>query len=222
MANHFKQDQPAEAQELAQVSVQQEGLAPQDPQPEEEKKGMPAWLDLLLTCAITVGVVVLIRIFVADTYQVPTGSMLETIQLNDRLIGEKITYYMRSPMVGEVVTFTDPTDPNVILIKRVIATEGQTVDLVDGHVVVDGKELDEPYVLDKPSDPLPTHAPFLEGPIAYPYQVPKGHVWVMGDNRTNSSDSRYFGAVDVDTVSARALFVFWPFSDAHVFERPTY
>ena len=179
-----------------------------------EQKSIPVWLDLLLTALITVAVVVVMRIFVADTYQVPTGSMLETIQLGDRLVGEKISYRFRTPKAGEVVTFDDPSDPGVTLIKRVIATEGQTVDLVDGAVVVDGAALDEPYVLGKPSEPIDRFAPELDGAITYPYVVPEGCVWVMGDNRTNSLDSRYFGAVDIDAVSSRAMFIFWPFSDA--------
>ncbi len=183
-------------------------------EPLDDSRGIPMWLDLLLTALITVAVVVAMRIFVADTYQVPTGSMLETIQLGDRLIGEKVSYRFRAPKAGEVVTFDDPSDPSVTLIKRVIATEGQTVDLVDGVVVVDGEALDEPYVLDKPSEPIDRFAPELSEPITYPYVVPEGCVWVMGDNRTNSLDSRYFGAVEINTVSSRALFIFWPFSDA--------
>ena len=182
--------------------------------PEEDEGGIPVWLDLLLTAAITVAIVVAMRIFVADTYQVPTGSMLETIQLGDRLIGEKISYRFRTPVAGEVITFDDPTDPGVTLIKRVIATEGQTIDLVDGVVYVDGEALDEPYTLGKESNPIDRHALILDSDITYPYVIPDGCLWVMGDNRTNSLDSRYFGAVQVSTVSSRAVFIFWPFSDA--------
>ena len=181
---------------------------------EEEERSLPVWLDLLTTALITVAVVVFVRIFIADTYEIPTGSMLDTIQLGDRLVGEKVSYRFRSPSAGEVVTFADPSDPSITLIKRVIATEGQTVDLVGGKVVVDGVVLDEPYVQEKLSNPIDRHASFLDEDIAYPYVVPEGCVWVMGDNRTNSLDSRYFGSVPVSTVSSHAVFIFWPFSDA--------
>ena len=88
------------------------------------------------------------------------------------------------------------------------------MDLKDGHVYVDGKKLNEPYVLDKPTYPLEQQSSILSEAISYPYKVPDGCIWVMGDNRTNSLDSRYFGPVSTSKVSSRALFIFWPISDA--------
>ena len=163
---------------------------------------------------IVVGVVLALalRAFVAEVYEVPTGSMLQTVQLGDRLVGEKVSYRFRDPEPGEIVTFEDPEGTGETLLKRVIATEGQEVDLRDGTVYVDGEALDEPYVAGKPSDPIPSDGE--GGGISYPYVVPEGCVWVMGDNRTNSRDSRYFGAVPVDDVTSRALFIFWPLEDA--------
>ena len=178
-----------------------------------ERKSIPVWLDLLLTALITVAVVVVMRIFVADTYQVPTGSMLETIQLGDRLVGEKISYRFRTPKAGEVVTFDDPSDPSVTLIKRVIATEGQTVELTGGVVYVDGVALTETYVQGQ-TMPLAGYAPNLDAAIVYPYTVPEGCVWVMGDNRENSLDSRYFGPVKLEDVTSRARIIYWPPEDA--------
>ena len=150
----------------------------------------------------------LITTFVGRPYQVPSGSMLETIQLKDRVISEKISYYRHGPQQGDIVTFTDPLDPKTTLIKRCIAVGGQTVDLVDGVVYVDGEPLDESaYTGGKPSHPE-------DGPaqIQYPYTVPEGHIWCMGDNRTNSLDSRYFGAVPVDSITGHAFFTYWPIS----------
>ena len=85
---------------------------------------------------------------------------------------------------------------------------------MDGVVYVDGEPLDEPYTDGKPSYPLPTHSSQLSSDIAYPYVVPEGCIWVMGDNRTNSQDSRYFGAIPVSSVTSKAQFVFWPLEDA--------
>lgn len=187
----------------------------QDPDEGYEPGGreLPPWLDMLVTVVVTVLVVILVRMFVMDAYQVPTGSMLNTIQLGDRLFGEKVSYRFREPEAGEIVTFDDPEDASVTLIKRVIATEGQTVDLQGGSVVVDGVVLEEPYAEAGTSYPLDRHAPSLDAGITYPYVVPEGCVWVMGDNRTNSLDSRYFGAVDTGSISSHAIFIYWPPSD---------
>ena len=139
--------------------------------------------------------------------------MLDTIQIGDRLIGEKISYHFSSPKQGDIVTFIDPEDSKSTLIKRVIATAGQTVEFKDGVVYVDGEALDEPYTEGKPTEPLAMQSANA-GSIEYPYTVPEGCVWVMGDNRTNSLDSRYFGPIEVSSITSHGLFIFWPLSDA--------
>ena len=150
-----------------------------------------------------------IRTFVFQAYGIPSGSMENTIEVGDMVFSEKVTYYGSDPQRGDIVTFSDPEIPSRILIKRVIATGGETVDLVDGRVVVDGVALEESYTEGKPSYPL-TAAYGTE--ITYPYTVPEGELWVMGDNRTNSQDSRYFGSIDESSVTGRAVFTYWPLS----------
>jgi len=181
---------------------------------EDEKHRGPLGMvaEFAITVVVALGLAMVLRTFVFEVYEVPTGSMLETIQEGDRLVGEKITYHFDSPKRGDVVTFDNPDGSGSTLIKRVIATGGQTVDLVGGVVYVDGEPLDEPYTLGKASDPLPYSLSGSE--ISYPYTVPEGSVWVMGDNRTNSLDSRYFGTIRVDDITSKAVFIFWPFSDA--------
>lgn len=180
---------------------------------EEEAPARPAWLELLMTILGTLVLAVVIRLFIAETYEVPSGSMLETIQLGDRLVGEKVTLHWQAPVPGDIVTFNDPDGSGSTLIKRVIATSGQVVDLSDGYVLVDGVPLNEQYVQGKPSYALDGHATNLSENVSYPYTVPEGHVWVMGDNRTNSLDSRYFGAIPLSSVTSKALFIYWPISD---------
>lgn len=169
-------------------------------------------IEMVITVAVALAVALLLRTFVFEVYEVPTGSMLETIQEGDRLVGEKVTYRYSEPKQGDIVTFSNPDGSDTTLIKRVIATGGQTVNLVDGVVYVDGVALDEPYTLGKASYPLDYSLTGVS--VSFPYTVPEGSVWVMGDNRTNSLDSRYFGAVSVDDITSRAVFIFWPFSDA--------
>ena len=179
---------------------------------EPPKTGTPWYVQTIGIVVASLILSVFIRVFVAEVFIVPSGSMLQTIQLGDRLVGEKITYHFTQPKAGDVITFKSPEDNSTILVKRVIATGGQTVTMQDGKVLVDGKALDEPYTAGKLSYPL--DKTIVEGGLSYPYTVPEGYVWVMGDNRTNSLDSRYFGAVSVANITSHCLFIYWPFEDA--------
>lgn len=166
---------------------------------------------LIIMIAIVAAATVALRMFVFVPYEIPSGSMEQTIMTGDMVFSEKISYYTRDPERGDIVTFEDPEVDERTLIKRVIATGGQTVDLVNGKVVVDGVELDEPYVNGAESYPLERNAAGVV--VEYPYTVPDGFVWVMGDNRTQSQDSRYFGAIPISSITGRAALVYWPIED---------
>ncbi len=161
--------------------------------------------------AFVIGFTFLLRTFVFVPYEIPSGSMERTIMTNDRVFSEKVSYYFRTPAKGDIVTFADPEVPGRTLIKRVIATEGQVVDIRDGSLFIDGVAQDEPYVLGKPTNKLSYMRPGLA--LTFPFTVPKGNIWVMGDNRTASQDSRYFGAVPVSSVSGKAIVIYWPFNN---------
>ena len=181
---------------------------------EEKDEGGFWWWIKPMVCAVVV--VLIIRIFIMEMFKVPTGSMEETIMTGDMVLTEKVTAHFTGPKQGDVVVFTNPAMDGTVLVKRVIATEGQKLDLIDGVAYVDGEPLDEPYTLDKPSYPLDTHLPGIPT-LRYPLTVPKGKVWVMGDNRINSRDSRYFGPVSLDLVFGHGMFVCWPPSHWHGF-----
>lgn len=175
-------------------------------EPDERKKGLP-WP---LWIAVGLLVALFLRTFVIGAYYVPSESMLNTIHEGDFLLGEMVSLHFEDPRVGDVVTFDSPLAEGETLVKRVIAVGGQTVDLVDGVVYVDGEPLAEPYTEGKPSESL-SDRPGSAG-ISYPYVVPEGMIWVMGDNRTNSKDSRFFGPVSAEDVTSRVLFIYWPLS----------
>lgn len=160
-------------------------------------------LNLIFVIAMIIVLTFCMRTFVFQAYQIPSGSMEDTIQIGDMVFSEKITYYTREAERGDIITFEDPETPSRVLIKRVVATEGETITLVDGKVFVDGVALAEPYTNGLPSNPLNSN-------ITYPYTVPADCLWVMGDNRTNSSDSRFFGAIKESSVTGKALMVYWP------------
>ncbi|MBQ9041238.1 MAG: signal peptidase I [Eggerthellaceae bacterium] len=178
---------------------------------ERPHSALRSFLSIVIMVAVVAIITVLLRLFVFVPYEIPSGSMEETIMTGDMVFSEKVTYYFREPQRGDIVTFDDPEVAGRTLIKRVIAVGGQTVDLVDGKVVVDGVTVDEPYTNGKESYPLSRTA--TDVTVEFPYTVPSGYVWVMGDNRTSSQDSRYFGAIPVSSITGRAALVYWPFSD---------
>jgi signal peptidase I len=144
-----------------------------------------------------------IKTFVIQPFVIPTGSMEPTIMTGDRVLAEKITVRFRDPLQGEIVVFDDPTGRHPQLIKRVIAVGGQTVDIRDGSVLVDGVALQEPYVHGKVSDP---------GTVPLPVTLAPDEVWLMGDNRPNSGDSRFMGPIPESMVRGRAFAIYWPTS----------
>ena len=166
-------------------------------------KSLASWVGSI---ALVIVLVWGIQSFIVCPYTIPSGSMESTIEVGDRIFSEKVSYYVRDIEQGDIVTFDDPEIAGRTLIKRVIATQGQTVDLIDGAVYVDGVPMDEPYTRNLPSDPLKTAA---DQEIYYPYTVPAGQLWVMGDNRIHSADSRYFGSIDASSVSGRAIAIYW-------------
>ena len=170
-------------------------------------RGIMEWV---FTFIIVFAAFMLVRTFVMEPYVVPTGSMDSTIEVGDQIFGQKVTLELGMDVApGDIVIFhnPDPQSENDILVKRVIATAGQTVDLVDGAVVVDGEPLDESYTQGE-SWPLAQQAEGVS--LSYPYTVPEGCIWVMGDNREHSADSRYFGAVPREDLIAVGFFRYWP------------
>ena len=174
---------------------------------EQKPSILRSFLSFLLMLVVVFGAAFLLRMFVIAPYEIPSGSMEPTIMISDKVFSEKISYYLGDVKPGDIVTFEDPEVAGRTLIKRCIAVGGQTVDVHDGFVFIDGQQLNEPYVEGKPSEPL---QPAEGVEISYPYTIPAGYIWVMGDNRTNSADSRYFGAVPASGVTGHAICVYWP------------
>jgi signal peptidase I len=184
-----------------------------NPEPKKRSLGK-IWrliIEFVIILAVAFGVTHLVRTFVIQSYKVPSASMEPTIMIGDSFFADRIFYNIGGLTRGDIICFNDKTQEGRILVKRVIAFGGQTIDLQNGHVVVDGTILFEPYTYGQMTEPLNTQ--FNNIKISYPYVVPEGCLWVMGDNRENSADSRYFGVVKEEDVLGRALFVFWPFED---------
>lgn len=151
---------------------------------------------------------VVIKTFLIQAFYIPSASMEPTLNIQDRVLVNKLSYRLHDVHRGDVVVFErPPNDRGQIrdLIKRVIGLPGETVEGRDGTVYVDGRPLQEPY--------LPTGTVTTD---FGPKQVPDDYVWVMGDNRGNSSDSRVFGPIAQSTIIGRAFIRVWPITAIHL------
>jgi signal peptidase I len=200
------------------------------------RRRIPAWLELPLLVVVAFALALLIKAFLVQAFYIPSGSMERTLLLNDRVLVNKVIYHFREPHRGEIVVFdargtnfpqevTDLGPPSGIgrvlrpiqdllglgapssthIIKRVIGVPGDTVACCDaqGRVTVNGQGLDEPYVYENTP---------RESRSFGPVQVPTGRLWVMGDHRGNSSDSRVNGTIPISNVTGRAFVRIWPLS----------
>ena len=169
---------------------------------EEKKSG--SWQDTVSDWLISIIVAVVlafgIRTFLVEPYMVSGPSMTNTLQDRERLLVNKLVYYPRQPKRGEIIVFKYPSDTRRDFIKRVIAVGGDTIEIRDGKTYVNGEALDESYI----REPFHTNLPRTT--------VPAGHIFVMGDNRNNSEDSRFrdVGFVDLSLVKGKASVIFWP------------
>lgn len=156
--------------------------------------------DWIISILIAVVLAFFIRYYIVELYMVEGPSMRPTLLNGERLVVNKFIYRFKTPEKGEVIVFRYPSDPSRDFIKRVIATPGDTIEIKDGRVFVNGQLLNEPYILEK------TRGSFT---IA---TVPEGRIFVMGDNRNNSEDSRFkdVGFVSYDNVKGKAIMIFWP------------
>jgi signal peptidase I len=141
-----------------------------------------------------------IRTFVAEARYIPSGSMLPTLEVNDRLIIDKVSYGFTDPHRGDIVIFRPPDSLHTedVFIKRVIGLPGDTIEVKNGKVLVNGEPQQESYIAARPD--------YQYGPVT----VSPDHYLVLGDNRNNSFDSHYWGFVPEDHVIGRAVFRFWP------------
>jgi signal peptidase I len=178
--------------------------------PTRERSARRAVVEWLV---IIVGVVVVMLVLQATAVQafwIPSTSMENTLHKDDRVVVDKLSYLFHSVHRGDVVVFTKPKamafSTDKVLIKRVIGLPGDRLVIANGHVYVDDHELTEPYV--------ESDRPTLQGNLkclpASPCVVPAKDVFVMGDNRTDSYDSRYFGPIPKSSIIGRAILRIWP------------
>ncbi|MDP8992455.1 MAG: signal peptidase I [Actinomycetota bacterium] len=165
-------------------------------------RGLGEWAVIVVVAVLAA---FLIKQFLIQAFYIPSASMEHTLEISDRVLVNKLSYRLHDVNRGDVVVFERPADPaeggTKDLIKRVIGLPGETVEGHDGGVYVDGRRLDEPYL-----------ANGMASGDFHPQRVPPGQVWVMGDNRPNSRDSRTFGTIAESEIVGRAFIRVWPVS----------
>ena len=156
--------------------------------------------DWVISIVAAVVMALLIRTFIVELYIVDGPSMKPTLQHEERLVVNKFIYRLRNPEKGEILIFKYPRDTSRDFIKRVIAVGGDTIEIKEGRVYVNDQMLKEDYILEKTRTEYPK------------VTIPEGTVFVMGDNRNNSDDSRFadVGFVPLDLIKGKAVVVFWP------------
>lgn len=160
-------------------------------------------LDWVLTIVIAIALTLVVRTYLAEARWVPTESMLPTIKVGDRFLTDKIFFKFDGLQRGDIVVFSPPpaAHDNKPYVKRVVGLPGETISIKDGTVYVDGSPLLETYTLEKPE-------------VDYgPTIIPEDNIFVMGDNRNNSFDSRFWGALPMKNIIGKALFLYYPFED---------
>jgi signal peptidase I len=195
------------------------------PAPVEEPPPKPRSLlgELPLLLAVAFVIAFLVKTFVAQAFFIPSESMVHTLEVGDRVLVSRMSYHLHEPNRGDIVVFTSPfetqkkSDPlpsrviHTVLesvglrqpstedfIKRVIGLPGETVEGKDGKIFISGRQLVEPYLGEQPIGDFPAKT------------IPKGQLWVMGDNRNRSSDSRVFGPIKKSKIVGRAILRIWP------------
>jgi signal peptidase I len=194
---------------------------------EDKPRGPLAFLkELPVLLLVAFILALLIKTFLVQAFYIPSASMEPTLRVGDRVLVNKLVYRLHPPRRGDVIVFEDPTpapaeaersplsafwhwlteglgvsnSPEKDFIKRVIALPGETIEIKNGRVFIDGEEIDEPYV-----------HPFRDMSDFEPVRVPPDRLFVMGDNRANSNDSRRsLGFIPYDKVVGKAFVVIWP------------
>ena len=167
---------------------------------QEQKKNNIFILIIPLLCLV---IPLIITNTLYKPFEVPSSSMSPTIIPGDLIIVNLLDEEINN---GDIVVFKDPLNSGEFFIKRVIAVEGQIIDFNGGRLFIDEEPIEDDYSIGDNYE--------IEGGvnITYPYIIPEGKIWVMGDNRENSNDSRYFGSVDKEEVLGKAIARYWPFN----------
>lgn len=179
------------------------GAAPGD-------RGIRRVVEWVVVLVGAVAIMLVVQATSLQVYRIPSSSMAPTLRDGDRVAVNKWSYRLHDVNRGDIVVFNRPDDPSITeahLVKRVVGLPGETVTITNDHVLIDGQVLDEGYLpAGTVTDAIGTHP----CPPSDPCRIPEAQVWVMGDNRSNSMDSRFFGPLPESKIVGRAFLRLWP------------
>ena len=194
-----------------------EAQTPGEGRDRNDETSSSRWIvELVGVVLVAVLVAVLLRTFVVATYSIPSGSMEPTLKIGDRIVVNKLSYHLHGVDRGNIVVFTTPPNENCAgppvadLVKRVIGLPGEIISLQHGSVFINGQLLPEPFLppdLRDDTYPGPTNDAYS---LHQPYRIPLGDVYVMGDNRPRSCDSRFWGPIRESTIVGKVDMRIWP------------
>lgn len=173
------------------------------------------WAESIIIALI---LALIVRTFFIQAFKIPSGSMIPTFEIGDRIFVNKLVYgaripftdirlpALKAPQRGDIIIFVSPETPTKDFVKRLIAFEGETVEIKDGNIYINGKML---------NGSIPTQSNYYYnqgnyGKVGNPTTVPKGSYYALGDNSANSRDSRYWGFIPKKNLIGKAVFVYWP------------
>jgi signal peptidase I len=185
---------------------------------DEGKARRNSLLDYAVIAVMAIGLALVIQAYLVKPYRIPSPSMVDTLEIGDRVLVNRVVYHLKDLGHGDVVVFRWPKNRDVVFIKRVVGLPGDRLQAKDGKLYVDGVAQEEPYVhkTNGVTDPTNPSGTIVGTTMSQPwglsdeYTVPEGHYFMMGDNRTNSDDSRVWGPVPENDLIGEAFFVYWP------------
>ncbi len=178
----------------------------------ESQRQKSVWREYAEALVVAVLLALAIRAFVVQAFVIPSGSMLPTLRIGDYLLVNKFVYLFRPIRRGDIIVFKFPQDETRDFIKRVIGLPGQQLEIRGRQVFIDGKPLKEPYAVYSEPSQLDSPAPYHLGPIV----IPPDHLFVMGDNRDNSLDSRSWGLLEESKVVGEAFIIYFSVRSADI------
>ena len=204
----------------------EEGTPTKGEETPKKKSALRENIEVFIVAAL---LALFIRTFIVQAFKIPSGSMKETLQIGDHILVNKFIYGVKLPFImttiipvteperGDIVVFKFPEDPKKDFIKRTVAVGGDTIEIIDKQVYVNGVKQDHPFAEFKEKGIIPA-CNDLQKSMGFtrcnkdnfgPAKVPKDKIFVMGDNRDHSYDSRFWGFVDLKVVKGKAFIIYW-------------